>query len=116
MGRRITGLVYAGVLFSMKMGIALGGALIGWVLAGYGFVPNIVQSPHALLGIKIAFSLLPAGLSLIPIVCLFFYPLTDERLVEIERELASRRTKSSPDTSAGSQDVGVAGAPGLSTQ
>lgn len=115
-GRRITGLVYAGVLFSMKMGIALGGALIGWVLAGFGFIPNIVQSPHTLLGIKIAFSLLPAGISVIPIVCLFFYPLTDERLVEIEGELASRRTKSSRESSTDIQEVEMTGNPGLSTQ
>ena len=35
-GRRITGLVFSGALFSLKLGMALGGALLGWLLAFYG--------------------------------------------------------------------------------
>lgn len=33
-GKRLTGISFAGTLFVLKLGLALGGALIGWMLAG----------------------------------------------------------------------------------
>lgn len=35
-GKRLTGISFAGTLFVLKLGLALGGALIGWMLAGGG--------------------------------------------------------------------------------
>ena len=32
-GKRLTGISFAGILFVLKLGLAIGGALIGWVLA-----------------------------------------------------------------------------------
>ena len=43
-GRRATGLIMAASLFALKLGLTLGGAIIGWVLAANDFVPNITQS------------------------------------------------------------------------
>jgi GPH family glycoside/pentoside/hexuronide:cation symporter len=92
-GRRITGLVYAGVLFAIKMGIALGGALLGWVLAGYGFKPNTVPSPETITGIKLVFSLLPAGLFVTIILLLCGYSLNERKVAEIEAALRGRRNQ-----------------------
>ncbi len=36
-GKRLTGISFAGTLFVLKLGLALGGALIGWMLAGGGY-------------------------------------------------------------------------------
>ncbi len=37
-GKRLTGISFAGTLFVLKLGLApLGGALIGWMLAGSGY-------------------------------------------------------------------------------
>lgn len=33
-GKRLAGISFAGTLFVLKLGLALGGALIGWMLAG----------------------------------------------------------------------------------
>jgi GPH family glycoside/pentoside/hexuronide:cation symporter len=64
-GRRVTGLVFSGALFALKLGVAIGGWLIGLVL-----FPAI---GHFLL---------------IPIVCL--YKLNQSRCDEIRQELDSQ--------------------------
>ena len=43
-GIRVTGLVYSGVIFFIKMGIAIGGALAGWLLTFYDYQADVVQS------------------------------------------------------------------------
>ena len=51
-GRRATGTVTAAVVFALWIGLALGGAIAGWLLSFYGYEPNAVQSDHALMGIR----------------------------------------------------------------
>jgi GPH family glycoside/pentoside/hexuronide:cation symporter len=89
--RRITGLVYAGVLFAIKMGVAIGGALIGWVLALFNFVPNIAPSSEALFGIRFTFSIFPSLFSLISVGFMCAYRLTDCKVLEIEESLKQRK-------------------------
>ena len=87
-GRRVTGLVFSGVLFAIKLGIAIAGFCIGTVLASYGYDGEAMeQTPRALQGILLAISLLPAlgHFLLIPIV--FFYRLSTQRCNEIRKEL-----------------------------
>ena len=43
--RRATGFMYAGILFALKAGLSLGGALSAWVIDAYGYVPNVAQTP-----------------------------------------------------------------------
>jgi GPH family glycoside/pentoside/hexuronide:cation symporter len=87
-GRRITGLVFSGSLFSLKLGMAVGGALLGWLLAHYGYRGEAeVQTPEAIRGIVIVFTLVPALFHalVIPIVCR--YDLSAERYDGIRTEL-----------------------------
>ena len=58
--RRATGFMYAGILFALKAGLSLGGALSAWVIDVYGYVPNVAQTEHALLGIRLGASIYPA--------------------------------------------------------
>lgn len=90
-GRRITGLVYAGVLFAIKMGVAFGGALIGWILAAFSFQANTTPTAETIFGIKLAFSVIPALFLFISVVLLVLYRLTDEKIIEIESVLQQRR-------------------------
>jgi GPH family glycoside/pentoside/hexuronide:cation symporter len=89
--RRATGLVMAASLFALKLGLTLGGALVGWILAYYGFVANQAQTAEALTGIVKLLSLYPAifgiagGLLMIP------YSLTNKMMVKIEEDLTARR-------------------------
>jgi GPH family glycoside/pentoside/hexuronide:cation symporter len=93
-GRRVTGLVFSGALFALKLGIALGGAMLAWVLAYYGYESGDAvktQSPQAIQGIVLATTLVPAlgHALLIPIVA--FYKLTTKRCAEILVALDERR-------------------------
>ncbi len=90
-GRRATGLIMAASLFMLKLGLMLGGSLVGWMLGAYGFVPNAPQSPEALGGVRLIMSLYPAIFGVIGGAIMFFYPLRDAAMVTIEQELAQRR-------------------------
>ena len=90
-GRRVTGLVFSGALFALKLGVAIGGWLIGLVLAYYGYDGQAEsQSPDAIRGIVLSLTLFPAvgHFLLIPIVCL--YKLNQSRCDEIRQELDSQ--------------------------
>ena len=87
-GRRVTGLVFSGALFALKLGVAVGGWLIGLILAYYGYDGKAeTQSPEAIQGIVLSLTLFPAigHFLLIPIVS--FYKLNKKRCDEIRTEL-----------------------------
>ncbi len=94
-GRRSTGLIYSASLFSIKAGILIGGFLVPLFLANFGYVKSAAtQTPTALLGITLAFSIGPAVFAILKSVALMIYPLDQKRVDEIERELAARRAAS----------------------
>jgi GPH family glycoside/pentoside/hexuronide:cation symporter len=90
-GRRSTGLVYSASLFAIKTGLLVGGFLLPLFLDQFGFVPNTAQTATALVGITLAFSLAPALFALLKAGALLIYPLDQNRVDQIEQELAARR-------------------------
>ena len=90
-GRRATGFMYAGILFGLKAGLGLGGALSGWLIAAYGYVPNVAQSPHALLGIQLAASVYSALPFVLGLLCLAIYPIGKQLNQKIQLDLEERR-------------------------
>ncbi len=91
-GRRSTGLIYSASLFSIKTGVLIGGFLVPWFLIQFGYVKDAAaQTPRALMGIAIAFSMGPALFAFLKVVALLIYPLDQKKVDEIERELAERR-------------------------
>ncbi len=90
-GRRTTALIFAASNFANNLGLAFGGALGGWLLDAFGFVPNVVQTTQTLLGIRLMFTLIPAGFSLLGVIGILFYPLDDEQVCCVERDLAARK-------------------------
>jgi GPH family glycoside/pentoside/hexuronide:cation symporter len=96
-GRRASGTVTAAVVFALWAGLALGGAIAGWLFSLYGFVSEAtVQTAHAQSGILLTASVY-AGLAFFAAaVCLFFYPITREVNREIADELAERRKAFAP--------------------
>jgi GPH family glycoside/pentoside/hexuronide:cation symporter len=91
-GRRSTGLVYSASLFAIKTGIVVGGFMLPLFLDQFGFVRDAEQTATSMLGILLAFSLVPGAIALLKAGALLIYPLDQRRVDEIERELASRRT------------------------
>ena len=90
-GRRATGMVFAAIVFALKAGLGVGGAIGGWILAAYGYVPNVEQTARALLGIRLAAGAYPAITFGICIVCLLFYRIGKNMEVQMTTELAERR-------------------------
>ena len=93
-GRRTTGVIYATVLFALKLGLSLGGFLAGWLLWGYGYQPKVTQTEHALLGIRLTVSIYPAILYCVIVGALCFYSITKKLNLQIQDELAERRQRS----------------------
>jgi Na+/melibiose symporter-like transporter len=89
--RRTTGVIYATILFALKAGLSLGGAIGLWLLAAYGYQANVAQTPKTLLGIRMSVSIYPAVFLLIVIVCLLCYKITKKMNIQIQDELAERR-------------------------
>jgi len=92
-GRRITGVIFATILFGLKTGLSLGGFFAGWLLSGYGYTPNAAQTPQALDGIRMTISIYPSILFLIVIVCLLCYKIGKRFNLQIQDDLADRRRK-----------------------
>jgi Na+/melibiose symporter-like transporter len=92
-GRRTTGLIFATILFGLKTGLSLGGFAAGWLLSGYGYEPNAVQTAQALQGIRMTISVYPSILFAIVIVCLICYKIGKRLNLQIQDELALRRSK-----------------------
>lgn len=89
--RRATAVVFSAIVFALKAGLGIGGAIGGYVLSTYGYVPNVDQAQRALDGIRLSASVFPALGFLLSAGCLLFYGI-DRRLEnQIAGELAERR-------------------------
>jgi glycoside/pentoside/hexuronide:cation symporter, GPH family len=90
-GRRATGLVFSAATFAQKAGWGIGGALAGWMLAIYQFVPNIEQTATSLNGIKMMISVFPGFLYMSCAILLYFYAIDHKTCLLMESELEKRR-------------------------
>jgi len=94
--RRATGLVFAGVVFALKAGLGIGGAILGFLLSGFGYVSGagVNQSSTAINGIVLSSSLIPACTFFVAVVSLYFYPITKKYNEKMQLELQTIRSKS----------------------
>jgi GPH family glycoside/pentoside/hexuronide:cation symporter len=92
-GRRATGLIFSSSSMSQKFGWSLGGALTGWLLGFYGFQANVLQTVEATTGIVTMMSLLPAAGTILSVLFIFFYPLNEKKMAEVEVKLTEMRNK-----------------------
>jgi Na+/melibiose symporter-like transporter len=89
--RRATAIVFSAIVFALKAGLGFGGAITGYVLAFYGYLPNVDQAARTLDGIRYTMSIFPAITFAICTACLFFYSIDKEAEIRITDELAERR-------------------------
>jgi len=90
-GNRATGLIFSSSSMSQKFGWAIGSALTGWLLAYFGFRANEVQSVEAIHGIKMFLSWLPAVGTVLSVIFISMYPLSEKRMKEVTSELEKKR-------------------------
>jgi len=89
--KRATGLVTAGIMFAIKAGVAIGGFLALNLLGQFGYIKGEPITPEIVNGIKLLFSLIPAGFLAICCFLLFYYPVNDKLLAKIESDLKKRK-------------------------
>ncbi|EPG8341741.1 glycoside-pentoside-hexuronide (GPH):cation symporter [Klebsiella oxytoca] len=86
--RRITGMNVAANIFVIKLGVAVGGAILGWVLAYYHYAANTtVQPASAVHGVVLLFTLVPSIFYVLTAVSINFYGLTENRMNGIVDDL-----------------------------
>lgn len=90
-GRRATGLYFSAATFAQKAGWGIGAAVAGWLLAAFQFVPNVTQSPTALLGIKLLISAIPGVLYMSCGLLMLFYTIDSKLIGVMKTELDARR-------------------------
>lgn len=90
--RRATAIIFSAMIFGLKAGLSIGGALVAGILAGFGYNQQLTtQSESTIQGIKLSVSIFPTITFLIAFACLFFYEIDKKKEVEIEQTLKNRR-------------------------
>ena len=90
-GNRATGFIFSSTSRRQKFGWALGSAITGWLLGYYGFQANAIQSDQAIHGIKMFLSWLPAIGTILSVIFISVYPLSEVKMKEIITELDEKR-------------------------
>jgi len=94
-GLRREGVFGAIYWWMVKFGFAIAGLLSGLILSIIGFDADAaVQTEGAITGLRLFFSGLPMLGTLIAILVMWNYDLTEERAIEISAELAKRKSES----------------------
>jgi GPH family glycoside/pentoside/hexuronide:cation symporter len=65
--------------------------MAGWLLSGFGYRANAVQTGESLTGIRLTISLFPTVLFAVVIICLICYKIGRKLNLQIQDELAERR-------------------------
>ena len=90
-GRRATAIVFSAIVFALKAGLGFGGAITGFVLSLYGYVPNVGAGSHRARRHPSDDERLPGDhvrdLRGVP----FFYAIDKRTEIQMTNELAERR-------------------------
>lgn len=89
-GVRLTGVTYSTVVFFIKVGVALGSAMSGWLLAFYGYEAGTV-SEHVNNGIAFSFCILPALMSVLVVIIMRWYTLDNQQVEAIQQQIQAAR-------------------------
>ncbi len=96
-----TGLIFSSSSMAQKFGGAIGGAAVLWLLAACGYTPRtdeqmaaqtlLSQPERALQCLWYLMSFIPACVAVIAVVVCHFYPLTTQRMDDIDQQLKIQR-------------------------
>jgi glycoside/pentoside/hexuronide:cation symporter, GPH family len=86
-GEQRSGMYYGvwGLVTKVSEAVAL--VTVGWILTGFGYVPNVEQTSQALLGIRLFFGLIPAAIIFVALPLLFKFPITRQSHAAIRAKL-----------------------------
>ncbi|NDL61267.1 glycoside-pentoside-hexuronide (GPH):cation symporter [Acerihabitans arboris] len=91
-GKRITGISFSGNLFFLKVGLAVAGAFVGFILSAYGYRGDaMTQTPGAVQGIVLLFTVIPGVGYLITAGVVRLLKVDRELMRQIQDDLEKRR-------------------------
>lgn len=86
-GKRVAGLAFGGISFCQKAGLGIAGAIVGWLLAWFQYVPDQAQSPTALNGIALMLTVIPGLFHALMGGLMFLYRITDGYYDRIKQQI-----------------------------
>ena len=91
--RRATAIIFSAMIFGLKAGLSIGGALVAAILATYGYDATLTtQSPETIHGIMLSVSIYASLPFLVSVAAvMFFYSINKQLETDIENELMARR-------------------------
>ncbi|WP_163321703.1 MFS transporter [Draconibacterium mangrovi] len=97
--RRATAIIFSAMMVGLKAGLAIGGAIVTWILGLYGYLSKdamaagheLAQPESVAQGAKMLVSIYPSIPFLIGVALLFFYEINKSKEVQIQKDLIERR-------------------------
>ena len=92
--RRATAIIFSAMIFGLKAGLSIGGAIGAALLATYGYVAEAThQTSSTINGIKMSVSIYPGLIFIVGTALLFGYKINKTLELEIEKDLERKRKK-----------------------
>lgn len=92
-GRRATAMIFSAAAFAQKLGGALAGATIGWLLASLGYVANQMQTGASEQGIVLLLTIIPGVFAALAVPIILLYSLDNKTLNKVQQSLQEKNTK-----------------------
>jgi len=86
-GKRVSGLAFGCISFAQKAGMGLAGAVVGWLLTSFQYVPDVDQSGFTLMGIALMLTIIPGVFHTLMGTMMFGYKITDKFYNEMKQSL-----------------------------
>jgi len=92
--RRATAIIFSAMIFGLKIGLSIGGALGAGLLAKYGYVAEVPEQTAATVtGIRMSVSIYPGLIFILGSAMLIWYEINKNMELKIESELNHRRAE-----------------------
>ncbi len=90
--RRATAIIFSAMIFGLKVGLSVGGAINAWMLGLFGYNADLpIQNDSAIQGIKLLSSIVPGLIFITGAGLLFWYGIDKKMELKIESELKEKR-------------------------
>lgn len=86
-GKRVSGLSFGGISFAQKTGMGVAGAVVGYLLDFFEYIPDTQQSETALIGLALMLTIIPGFFHVIMGGLMFRYKITDKYYETIKAKL-----------------------------
>lgn len=98
-GKRVAGLSFGGISFCQKAGMGVAGAIVGWLLSFFDYVPDVEQSSFTLTGIALMLTIIPGVFHYLVGALMKRYRITNSEYQKLIAELQAE------EAAAAAQDI-----------